>query len=627
MNQGFGRLRRALLGDDPRALLPLLAPTALALLLDLALRARVIAGYRLAGKAIYGSSLLVGAALWFLPLWCAARFWSARRGAVAAYFACVVLPLATLGYAGQALYYDVFHAYVGRDTVRVGLALRRTVGGWLLSWGSPARFLVVVLAGLALTGVIAAAVRRVSVCAKGWPPVLAVVTFTAALGCVVFEGVDSRYLQASTPDVCFVHGAAHALTAALAGELRAERGMAARTPAALPPLARLPRAHPTNVVVVLTESVRADTMCSFPPPACASPMLDDVAAARVPLGRLTTQAPNTFTACMLLWTGLAANVDVRTAHTAPVLWEVARAAGYRTAYVTSQNASYENFAAFVQNAGIDRLLTAADLGGMEQEHLGAPDERALAEGLGFAREAGAAPYFAVVHLSNTHAPYRTDPAVRPFQPDTDDPLADVAHFKNRYMNAVRLQERSLAAFLRDLRALPSWADTAVVVLSDHGEQFREHGAVYHNHSLFEEELRVPGWLLVGDRALESGERAALATWAGGRTYLADVHATIVELFGVDRRGLPFDDPAARSLVRPRTGGEPVALLATSSAVWEADMSLVGALVGDHKAWGPAGGDASAFTCVDVQRHPSEVTPSLDAWCRPLVDQARAAFSR
>jgi glucan phosphoethanolaminetransferase (alkaline phosphatase superfamily) len=622
------RLRRALLGDEPKRLLPLLAPTVAALALDVVLRGALLAGFRPAGKAIYVSSLLVSAALWFFPLWVAARYWQTRRKAVVLFFALFVLPIMTFGYGGQALYFHVFHGYVGRDTVRLGIALRGTVGGWLVSWGSPTRFFLVVAFGGLLTLGVVLLVRRVAPAVKGRPPVLAVLTFVAALACLsVIEGVDSRYLQASLPDVCFAHGATHAFVSALSGDLRARQGMAVRTPAALPPLTR-GRERPVNVIVVLTESVRTDAMCSAAPPLCVSPMLDEVASDRIPLGRLTTQAPNTFTACMILWTGLAPNTDFKTAHTAPVLWEVARAVGYRTAYVTSQNASYENFSSFVQNAGIDLLKTAGDLGGMEQEHIGAPDERACEQGLRFAREAGSAPFFAVVHLSNTHAPYRTTPELRPFTPDSDDPLGDTTLFHNRYKNAVRFQERTIASMIRELRRLPSWDDTAVVVLSDHGEQFNEHGAIYHNHSLYEQELRVPGWLVAGPRVLADEERASLAAYARSRTYSQDVHATIVDLLGVDRRALPFDDPAARSLLVPRARdeGEPFALMATTSAVWEPDLPIIGAMLGEHKVFGPQGGGAQAFTCVDVLRHPSEVVPTVEPWCGPMVDRVIAAFA-
>ena len=622
----FARLRRALVGAEPRRLLPLFVPTAIAFALDVALRGGLLAGFRPAGKVIYASSLLVSAALWFLPLWVAARFWQTRRPAVVAFFALFVLPIATFGFGGQALYFHVFHGYVGRDTVRLGIALRGTVGGWLVSWGSPTVFALVVACGVVLTLGMAFLARRVAPVAKGSPPLVAVVTFVAALGCMsVVEGVDSRFLQASLPDVCFAHGATNALLAALAGDVRARQGMAVRTPVALPPLTR-GRARPVNVVVLLTESVRADAMCSTGSSVCPSPMLDEVAGDRIPLGRLTTQAPNTFTACMMLWTGLPPSADFKTAHSAPVLWEVARALGYRTAYLTSQNASYENFSAFVQRAGIDRLVTGGDLGGISQEHLGAPDERACDAGLRFAQDAGNEPFFAVVHLSNTHAPYRTDPSVQPFTPDSDDPLGDATLFHNRYKNSVRLQERTIASMLRELRRLPSWEDTAVVVLSDHGEQFREHGAVYHNHSLYEQEIRVPGWLLTGARVLTADDLVGLSSFTRSRTYAQDVHATIVDLLGVDARILPMHDPSARSMLRPRPDDEPLMLMATTSAVWEPDIPIVGAMQGEHKVFGPAGGGPTTFTCIDVLRHPSELSTSTEPWCRPMIDRVTSAFA-
>ena len=73
-----------------------------------------------------------------------------------------------------------------------------------------------------------------------------------------------------------------------------------------------------------------------------------------------------------------------------------------------------------------------------------------------------------------------------------------------------------ASFARDA----GWDDTALLFLSDHGEQFREHGGLYHNHSLFDEELRVPGWIVADPAALDAAQRAALASLRGP----AHVHA-------------------------------------------------------------------------------------------------------
>jgi hypothetical protein len=416
--------------------------------------------------------------------------------------------------------------------------------------------------------------------------------------------VDSRFLQAATPDDCFVHGAVHAVRVGVTGKGRTRRGISLRTPAPLPPLA--PAAARPSVLLVVTESVRADALCSDPPPTCRARFLDEVAPDRVALGKLTTPSPGTFGSCVLLWTGLPVDADVNAAHSAPVLWEVARAVGYRTGYITSQNLLFENFGAFVRRAGIDVLVSATELGDLRQEQLGAPDERATAATLAFVRAtAPGTPYFAVLHLSNTHAPYRVDPALEPFTPHSDNPLGDAEAFHNHYRNSVLLQERTLAAFLRELRALPAWEDTAVLLVSDHGEQFRERGGLYHLHSLYDEEVRIPGFVVAGSRAVREEMRAALRSYAGRRTYMADVHASIVDLLGLGaaRTALPFADARARSLF-DRAGwlGDPVTRLSTSTPVWFEDDPREGFMQGDHLASGAPG---SPWSCFDIAHDPEE----------------------
>ena len=609
------------------------------MLLDAALRGPTLAGYALQGKAIYASSLLISAAFWALPLWCAAWLLTRRpeRPVLATALlsllgALWVLPFATLGYGGQALYHRVFHSYMGRDTLRLGIALRGTVADWFVAWGSRA-----LLGGMALAGVIVAlgflaAARRVARTLVGPLPLLLPLTFVGAIGCVWFDQLDSRFLQAATPDTCFVHGVIHALRVRLAGEGWIRKGVSLRDPEPLPPLARAASlARAPSVLVVLTESVRADALCSEPPPGCVAPFLDEVARDRVPLGVLTAQTPNTFSAFLVLTTGLAPSADFASAHSAPVLWELAKAVGYRTAYVSAQNPKYEDFGTFVQRAGIDRLVTATELGGMEQEQIGAPDERATAAMLAFLREPprgeDAAPYLAILHLSNTHAPYRTDPALQPFQPSLASGFGDVEAFHNRYRNSVRLQERTVAAFLRELRLLPGWDDTAVLFVSDHGEQFREHGGLYHNHSLYDEELRVPGWMVTGAHVLSPERRSALASYRGHRTYTEDIHATLVDLLGLQdvRASLPRASlVGGRSLLRPRSSAEePSALLATSTAVWEPDDARYGVMRGDKVLVSSA---SRSWVCFDTARDAAEKKPLPASDCGALLGVAETAFA-
>jgi hypothetical protein len=163
-----------------------------------------------------------------------------------------------------------------------------------------------------------------------------------------------------------------------------------------------------------------------------------------------------------------------------------------------------------------------------------------------------------------------------------------------------------------------------VFLSDHGEQFRDHGGLYHNHSLYEEELRVPGWLIAGDHALSSDERAGLLALGSRRTYVQDVHETVVDLLGLEsvRARLPLASlVTGRSLLRP-LGAEPTVLLTTTTAVWEPDDARFGALAGDRALIGSPG----AWHCFDTQRDPHEEHPLEEPWCGELLGIVKQRFA-
>jgi hypothetical protein len=622
-------LVRTVFGERPRAVLCFVTPTLVAVGCDLVLRPGSLLAFERLQWLNYFGSTLASAGFWGGSLWLASGLFGLAspwaRAGLYAFFALLVFPLETFCVGGQVLYFHVFHAYMARDTVRLGIAMRGTLGAWLSAWGGSlalmaALGLVATALAFFLTKVAAEPARRAS-------RVLPVAGLCVAAYCFWVDFVESRSLQAAPPDTCFLHGAIHALRAAVTHAGWARRGVSLRAPEPLPPLS--PPAHPRSVMLIVTESVRADALCSAPPPLCRSPMLDDVAADRIPLGKLTTQSPGTLSSCVMLWTGLGPDADLKTMLHAPVLWEVAHAVGYRTAYVGSQNLRYEDFAAFFERAGIDVFASAADLGGAGDPHLGAPDENATARMLDFVRalrrDAPATPYFATLHLSNTHWPYRVDPALQPFSPHDASPFGDTHARMNHYLNSVTLQSRTVGAFLRELRALPGWDDTVVVFVSDHGEEFREHGANYHLTNLFEEQVRIPGWLLAGDHALGSGDRQALAAWAPRRTFTRDLHATLLDLLSVfDARGtFPFADRLlGRSLLRAPDADEPIVPLSTASGVWEADITRYGVMQGDLLV---VGGPRATWRCYDARQDPGQHKTANDFRCLSLGAAAAQIF--
>ncbi len=624
------RVMTKLLGERPRSVLYFLAPTGLAIAMDLLLRGRSLSVFPAKEWLNYFGSSLASAGFWAGPLWLASRFFGARsaaaRAGLAVFTALFVAPLAFFAYGGQALYFQVFHAYMARDTVRLGIALRGTLGAWLASWG--ASIVLMALIGVAAVAVILYCARRGAAGVRSAWPLVPTLAFLGASYCFWIDFVESRSLQAAPPDTCFIHGLMHAVHDGVTGKGWARRGISLREPAPLPTLP-VP-AHRPNIVFVITESVRADAMCSDPR-ACRGRFLEDVAPDRVSLGRLTVQSSGTFTSCVLYWTGLGPESDFRTMHRAPVLWEIARAAGYRTAYIGAQNLRYDDFGAFLERAGIDEIASAADLGDASDPHIGAPDENATARVLDFVRRVPAGqPYFAVLHLSNTHWPYRVDPALQPNAPHSDSPLAYVSDLQNHYKNSVLLQERTVAGFVKDLRATSGWDDTMVLFVSDHGEEFREHGGLYHLTNLFDEQLRVPGWLLAGPRALDDAQRAALAGYASRRTYSQDVHATLLDVLGaLDARAtLPASaGMGGRSLLRAPGEGEaanePMAILSTASGVWgEPDDPKYGVMRAELLAVRSA---KTGWLCYDAALDPKQSRPTDIRRCVALIAEGDRRF--
>jgi arylsulfatase A-like enzyme len=199
-------------------------------------------------------------------------------------------------------------------------------------------------------------------------------------------------------------------------------------------------------------------------------------------------------------------------------------------------------------------------------------------------------------------------------------------FHNHYRNSVRLQERTVAEFLRAIRALPSWDSTVVLFLSDHGEQFFEHRGLYHNHSLWREELRIAGWIALGPHALGAEEREALESYSGRPTFTSDVHATVIDLFGVApaRATLPLASMVrGRSLLKRFSPAEegPV-LLTTSTAVWEPDDAWFGATLDERVLLGALAGP---WQCYDTDRDPGEGEDLGEARCADLARVANEAF--
>jgi len=82
---------------------------------------------------------------------------------------------------------------------------------------------------------------------------------------------------------------------------------------------------------------------------------------------------------------------------------------------------------------------------------------------------------------------------------------DLKHVQALYDAEIHYVDRKIGEVLRKLRERGMWDDTIVCVVSDHGDEFFEHGSIGHRSTLFPEQtemaliLRVPAALSPGSR--------------------------------------------------------------------------------------------------------------------------------
>ncbi len=104
--------------------------------------------------------------------------------------------------------------------------------------------------------------------------------------------------------------------------------------------------------------------------------------------------------------------------------------------------------------------------------------------------------------------------------------------RDLYDNNLSYLDRAFERFINWLKANHIYDNTVIIFTSDHGEQFWEHGASLHGHTLYEEEIRIPAILFVPGIQRRFEDVPIIA---------ADMAPTIAELAGyaVDP---PYDDP-------------------------------------------------------------------------------------
>ena len=580
----------------------LLVAPALAILITDLLRRHGKLGYLTRGEmGVYAASAVISMVLWGALLAMATQ----RTGPARWVSRVVLLALAIFAIGTQVYTFDHFQAYLNHRAVLVGTSMMPSIGQQLWSdrMGFAHAIVPPLLAAIALpiAGLLIAPLRR----ARTRRAIdIAVIALVLSL----FVSPHPAGEQGETPDVLYLSAMGQLARARWDHNECVERvHPGPRTPIPVPRMTAKPALR-RDVLFVITESVRAMSTCVGYEKDCVwTPFSNAAAPNRLAFRQMRALDSTTAISLSIMWSGLLPTESREALHTAPLLWEYMQAAGIDGGYWTSQNLLFGNSGMWMDGLPMKSRTSATELEPDAPLETGADDGKLVTHALdelSRMRE----PFLGVVHMSNTHYPYKIDSEFAPFQPESGASGPGYEkEIKNRYQDAIYLQDIAVGRLMKELRARPEGARTVVVFVSDHGEQMREKGAVGHTGTLFDPEIRIPFWIDAPPGTLTAAEEAQLRALENTPLMSLDVLPTLLDLLGLWDEGAmkPFRARmAGKSLLRGGSSLEEARVLTNCTELWACAFKNWGAMRGTKKLIAHQGDNA--WHCYDVATDPDEL---------------------
>ncbi|MCY2960793.1 MAG: sulfatase [Planctomycetota bacterium] len=280
-----------------------------------------------------------------------------------------------------------------------------------------------------------------------------------------------------------------------------------------------PRAGSPNVLIVTVDTLRSDRLGCYGYGRPTSPRIDQLAAGGTRFANAYSSAPWTLPSYGSLFTGLlpgehrAGIVTERDAlfgkdedAPAKLSTEVLRA---DVATLAEQFAGAGFATAMFHNNPYLSRATGLERGFQRYVMYGSNARNGVDLALSWIEDQGTAPWFGVVHLMDPHFPYappapfdeqfagRGVETIPDWPPNLGElragrPSDEVAKLSSDlYDGEIAFTDQQIGRLLDGLEKSGLLANTIVVLHSDHGEEFWEHGSCDHGHAQNEELLRVP----------------------------------------------------------------------------------------------------------------------------------------
>ncbi len=316
----------------------------------------------------------------------------------------------------------------------------------------------------------------------------------------------------------------------LAGMVRGGQALAERRALAALPAA----AARTNVLLIVLDTVRAFNLGLYGYGRNTSPVLDGLAAGGTTFDRAFSTAPWTLPSHASMFTGLwphemSADWLVPLDPAIPTLAEAMARQGFEpvgfsgnTNYVSREVGLARGFVAFedyvltpalvLRNSSLVRVVsrnrTLRRLIG-EDDALGRKDAVSINRSFlrWLDRRPAGRPFFAFINFYDAHRPYlppppydrmfvpagtQPDPRLhRTGKPGDDQRPETTAWAENAYDGGLAWLDSQLGVLFAELERRGLLDSTLIIVTSDHGEEFGEHGLFDHGNSLYRQAVQVP----------------------------------------------------------------------------------------------------------------------------------------
>lgn len=315
-----------------------------------------------------------------------------------------------------------------------------------------------------------------------------------------------------------------------------------------------------NVLLIVLDTVRADSLSSYGAERDATPNLARLAREGVLFKHARSTAPWTLPAHASLFTSrwpfeLTADVGRPLDESYPTMAELLATRGYATGgfVANTQNCNawygldrgFEHYEDFYENAAVTpvEVIRSSQLGRyVGTSAWGRPLLNRLAGPLDYRYRKSAAminrdalawlskqegqPYFLFLNYFDVHDPYIPPPdAERRFSRRSGESQSAENLARNAYDDCLRYLDDQIGRLLSELDHRGKLENTLILVTADHGEGFGEHGLAGHGVSLYRSELHIP-LILAHPTLLPTGAEVTEPV------SLRDVAPTILDVLGL-----------------------------------------------------------------------------------------------